>query len=38
VEEAAAQEGVGQLFLVVGGDEHQRACGGFDEFTRFIYL
>jgi hypothetical protein len=36
VEEAAAQERVGQLLLVVGGDEHQRPMLGADEFARLV--
>jgi hypothetical protein len=36
VEEAAAQEGVGQFLFVVGGDEHQRAVLGLDELARLV--
>ena len=36
MEEAAAQERVGQFFFVVGGDEHQRPVLGTDEFARFV--
>ncbi len=36
VEEAAAQEGVGQLLLVVGGDEDQRAVLRPDELARLV--
>ena len=30
VEEAPAQKGVGKLFLIVGGDNNDRAMLGFD--------
>jgi hypothetical protein len=36
VEEAAPQEGVGQLLLVVRGDEHQRAVRGADQLARLV--
>ena len=36
VEEAAAQEGVGQLFFVVGGDEDQRTVLGAHQFTGLV--
>ena len=36
MEEAATQEGVGQLFLVVGGDDHDRALLGADGFPGLV--
>ena len=36
VEEAAAQEGVGQLLLVVRGDDHDRALLGLDRLLRLV--
>ncbi|MCY1228331.1 hypothetical protein D9M72_406400 [compost metagenome] len=36
MEEAAAQEGVGQLLLVVRGDDHQRAMLRLDQFARLV--
>src|SRR6266704_1066382 len=36
VEEAAPQEGVGQLLFVVRGDEHDRALLGFDQLLRLV--
>ena len=36
VEEAAPQEGVGQLLLVVAGDEHQRPVPGPHELARLV--
>ena len=36
VEEAAAQEGVGQLLLVVGGDDHQRPVLRDDHLARLV--
>ena len=36
VEEAAAQEGVGQLFFIVGGDNHDGAHFGADRLVRFL--
>src|SRR6266705_1992650 len=36
MEEAAPQEGVGQLLFVVRGDEHDRALLGFDQLLRLV--
>ena len=36
MEEAAAQEGVRQFLLVVGGDEDQRAVLGLNQFPRLV--
>jgi hypothetical protein len=36
VEEAAAQKGVGQFFLVVAGDEHHRPVLGLDQLARLV--
>ena len=36
VEETTAQERVGQFFLVVAGDDHDRALGGLDAFPGFV--
>ena len=36
VEEAAAQEGVGQLLFIVGGDDHDGAHLGADRLVRFL--
>ena len=36
MEEAAAQEGVRQFLLVVGGDDHQRPVFGAHQFARLI--
>ena len=36
VEEAAAQEGVGQLLLVVGGDHHDRTLHGLHDLLRLV--
>ena len=36
VEEAAAQERVGQLLLVVRGDHHDRPLGRGDRLVRFV--
>jgi cytochrome c553 len=36
VEEAAPQERVGQLLLVVGGDEHHRPVSGLDQLARLV--
>ena len=36
VEEAAAQERVGQLLLVVGGDEDERPVRGLDQLARLV--
>ena len=36
MEKAPAQEGIGQLFFIVGGDEHDGPVLGFDQFTCLI--
>ena len=38
VEEATAQKSVGQFFLVVGRDEHQRPVFRFDELARLVAI
>ena len=38
VEEAAAQKRVGQFFLVVGGDEHQRTGLSLDQLAGFVAI
>src|SRR5690606_30271376 len=38
VKEATAQEGVGEVFLVVGGDDHQRPVDGADGFAGFVHM
>jgi hypothetical protein len=38
VEKAAAQKSIGQLFFVVGGDEDQGACFGFDQLAGLVAI
>ena len=38
VEEATAQKSVGQFFLVVGSDEHQRTGLSLDQFAGFVAI
>ena len=38
VEEAAAQERVGQFLLIVRSDKHHRASFGFDQLTGFVAI
>src|SRR5215472_15332130 len=36
MEETAAQKSIGQLFLVVGSDDHDRTMSGLDRAARLI--
>ena len=36
MKEAAAQEGVRQFFLIIGGDDNQRACLGLNGFAGLV--